>query len=154
MYSSLLFFHSVFRWLVLAFLLYCIIRGYRGWKKHLPFTRLDNFMRHTTATITHIQLALGCTLYFISPITRYFMSNFKDALDIGDMVFFGLIHMLMMLTAVVLVTLGSAFAKRKINDTDKFKTMFIWFGIALLLIFMAIPWPFSPLAIRPYFRPY
>jgi hypothetical protein len=57
-----------------------------------------------------------------------------------------------MFVAIVLITIGSAKAKRKSNDTQKFKTMLIWFSIALLIIFIAIPWPFSPLANRPYIR--
>jgi cbb3-type cytochrome oxidase subunit 3 len=30
--------------------------------------------------------------------------------------------------------------------------MLVWFTIALIIIFIAIPWPFSPFANRPYFR--
>lgn len=154
MYPLFLFLHSIFRWLVLLFLLYAIYRAWTGWRKNRPFTPFDNFIRHTTATVLHIQLMLGITMYFISPLTKYFMSHFKEASKTGDLLFFGLIHMLMMLTAVVLVTLGSAFAKRQTNQLLKHRTVLIWFGIALLLIFIAIPWPFSPLAARPYFRPY
>jgi hypothetical protein len=31
--------------------------------------------------------------------------------------------------------------------------MLIWLSIALIIIFIAIPWPFSPFANRPYYRP-
>ena len=71
-----------------------------------------------------------------------------------DLTFFGLIHILFMLTAIVIITIGSALAKRKPTDSEKFKTMLLWFSLALMLIFVAIPWPFSPLANRPYFRSY
>jgi len=57
-----------------------------------------------------------------------------------------------MLTAIVIITIGSALAKRKKTDKEKFKTMLVWFSAALLIIFIAIPWPFSPLANRPYIR--
>jgi hypothetical protein len=57
-----------------------------------------------------------------------------------------------MILSVVLVTIGSALAKRKQTDREKFKTILIWFSIVLSVIFIAIPWPFSPFANRAYLR--
>jgi lauroyl/myristoyl acyltransferase len=48
----------------------------------------------------------------------------------------------MMLIAIVLITIGSAKAKRQTDDSQKYKKLAIWFGIALVLILAAIPWPF------------
>lgn len=152
MYSALLFFHSIFRWLVLASLLYALFSAYRGYKSNKAFTKTDNSIRHWTATISHIQLMIGFTLYFISPIVKYFLAQKKEAIQHLDIAFFGFIHISMMLVAVVVITIGSALAKRKPTDKEKFKTILLWFSVALLIIFSAIPWPFSPLANRPYFR--
>jgi uncharacterized membrane protein YadS len=66
--------------------------------------------------------------------------------------FFKLIHIALMAVAVVVITIGSAKAKRADADKTKFRTMFIWFLAGLLLILIAVPWPFSPLANRPYLR--
>lgn len=154
MYSSLLFFHSIFRWLVLLALVYAIYRAYTGRKNGRTFGKTDNALRHWTATISHIQLILGSTLYFISPVTKYFLSHTRDAMQIADIRFFGLIHMLMMFVAIMVITIGSALAKRKETDAGKFNAMLVWFTIGLILIFIAIPWPFSPLAARPYYRPF
>ncbi len=152
MYSSLLFFHSIFRWLVLAALLWAIFRAYKGYISHHSFNKTDNALRHWTATIAHIQLMIGFILYFTSPVTAHFFSHFKEAIRSIDMAFFGIIHISLMFTSVVVITIGSAMAKRKPNDREKFRTMWVWFLIALVLIFIAIPWPFSPFANRPYFR--
>ena len=152
MYSTLLFFHSGFRWLVLASLLTALFRAYTGYTSSRPFTKTDNSIRHWAATISHIQLTIGFTLYFISPIVKYFLAQKREAIQHLDIAFFGIIHISMMLIAVVIITIGSASAKRKPTDKEKFKTMLLWFSAALLLIFLAIPWPFSPLANRPYFR--
>ncbi|MFN8345357.1 MAG: hypothetical protein U0X91_10150 [Spirosomataceae bacterium] len=154
MYSTLLFFHSGFRWLVLAGLVYSLSGAYTGISNHRPFTKTDNAVRHWTATISHIQLTLGVTLYFVSPIIKYFLSQTKEAIQHLDIAFFGLIHSTIMFAAVVIITIGSSLAKRKATDREKFTTIAVWFSIALLLLFAAIPWPFSPLASRPYFRPY
>jgi hypothetical protein len=45
-----------------------------------------------------------------------------------------------------------ALAKRDSEDSQKFNAVFLYYSIALLIILVAIPWPFSPLAQRPYFR--
>ena len=152
MYQTLTFLHSTFRWLVLLSLLYSIFRAYKGYFSNKEFSKTDNSVRHWTATIAHIQLVLGITLYSQSPIIKYFWTNFNEAKESFDLLFFGLIHIFLMLFSIILITIGSSISKRKTTDKEKFKTMLIYFAIALLIIFIAIPWPFSPLANRPYFR--
>lgn len=152
MFITLLFCHSILRWFVLGSLLYSIFIAYKGYSLRLPFTKKDNLVRHWTATIAHIQLIFGILIYVQSPVVKYFWANFKVAVQNKDAAFFGILHILFMLTSIVLITIGSALAKRKPTDLDKFKTILIWFSVALFLIFIAIPWPFSPLSNRPYFR--
>jgi hypothetical protein len=153
MYAFLLFLHSILRWFVLASLVYAVYRAAKGWFGNKAFSKFDDTIRHTTATISHVQLTVGITLYSISPIVKYFWGNYTQSISDMDISFFGLIHMLCMVSAILVITIGSALAKRKTADAEKFKTMFIWFFIALFIIFIAIPWPFSPLAARPYLRP-
>jgi len=152
MYETVIILHTYIRWLVLASLLFSIFRAYKGWVSKTTFTKTDNAVRHWTATIAHIQLLIGMVLYFKSPVTKYFWANYKEATTNTDFAFFGLIHISLMLTAIVLITIGSAMAKRKQSDREKFKTLLLWFSLALIIIFIAIPWPFSPLANRPYYR--
>lgn len=152
MYPHLLSLHSLVRWLVLASLVFAILRAFLGWRGKRAFTKFDDSVRHWTATIAHVQLTLGIWLYGISPIIAYFWSNFKTAVKIRDVRFFGMEHSLMMFVAVVLITIGSIKAKRQNDDNQKFSTMAIWFGIALLIILSSVPWLFSPLVSRPLWR--
>lgn len=152
MYSTLLAAHSLVRWLVLISLLIAIYRAWSGWKHHKPFSKFDNTIRHTTATIAQVQMLLGIALYCISPTVRYFLHYFKDAVHQREIRFFGMEHITMMLVAVILITIGSMRAKRQKDDIQKFRTMAIWYTIALLIIFISIPWQFSPFTSRPYFR--
>lgn len=145
MYSFLLPIHSTFRWLVLLSILLSLYISYRGLKHKLPFTLAANKIRHWTATVVHIQFMIGMVIYFQSPIVKYMHSQ---------QTFFKYIHILLMVLATLLVTVGSAKAKRVDTAIAKYKTMFIWFIIALIVIIVAIPWPFSPLAQRSYFRPF
>jgi hypothetical protein len=152
MYSTLIFLHSFTRWLVVISLVYAIYRAYSGLKLQKSFSKTDHSIRHWTATIAHTQLIIGILLYTQSPSIKYFWKHTKDALQNWDVTFYSLIHAFIMLLAIVILTIGSAKAKRMQTDSEKFKTMLTWFLIAFILIFCAIPWPFSPLSNRPYFR--
>lgn len=152
MYQALTFLHSTLRWLVLVSLIVSLYRAYSGYFRKAAFTKTDNAVRHWTATIAHTQLMVGMTLYFQSPIIKYFLNNFSTAKESFYLLFFGVIHSLLMLVAVIIITIGSSLAKRKATSPEKFKTMLIWYTLAMLIIFIAIPWPFSPFANRPYFR--
>jgi uncharacterized membrane protein len=152
MYATLLALHSLTRWFVLISLLFAIFRAWRGWLLQKPWLKSDDRLRHITATIAHIQLVLGIWLYFISPVVSYFLHNFHTAVHERAIRFFGMEHISMMLIGITLITIGSAKAKRQATDKQKFKTMAIWFTIALLVILSSIPWSFSPLISRPNFR--
>lgn len=152
MYSVLLTIHSWFRWLVLASLLYALYRSYFGWLKGRCFTPFENWVRHATATVSHIQFMIGLGLYFFSPIVSYFVHNFSNAVHERDLRFFGMEHITMMFIAISLITMGSVKAKKRKTDREKFKTIAIWYSLGLLIIFLSIPWEFSPFTRRPYFR--
>ncbi|RXK86400.1 hypothetical protein [Filimonas effusa] len=152
MYSILLFLHSIIRWLVFISLIYAVYRAFTGYKQQRLFSRKDNAVRHWTATIAHIQLIIGILLYVKSPVIGYFWHNKAEAISDLQVSFFALIHLLLMLAAIICITIGSAMAKRRAADQLKFRTMLYWFVFALVLIFIAVPWPFSPLVARPYLR--
>lgn len=149
----MLFLHSLMRWLVLVSLVYAVYRAYTGYRSNAPFSKTDDAVRHWTATIAHIQLLTGILVYTQSPIIKYFWRNFGEAIHQQDTTFFGLVHISLMIIAIVILTIGSALTKRRHTDKEKFLTMLCWFLLALIIIFIAIPWPFSPLANRVYFRP-
>jgi hypothetical protein len=136
-YPLLLSLHSLLRWLVLTGLIYALYRGIRGWAGRHVFSSLDNKVRHISATLAHVQLAAGYVLYFNSPLTQWFFRS---------------LHIILMTLSIILITIGSAAAKRKTSDPAKFRTMTVWYAVAIMIIFLAIPWPFSPLAQRPLFR--
>ena len=154
MYSFLLAVHSLIRWFVLASLVFSLYCAYRGWLLNKTYSKFDNTVRSITATIAHIQLVFGLWLYFISPIVAYFLHHLQDAMHERAIRFFGMEHITMMLTAIVIITIGSVKAKRKPSDKEKFKSMAIWYTIALLIILSSVPWSFSPLISRPNFRPF
>ena len=58
--------------------------------------------------------------------------------------FFVVEHLLGMLIALVLGTLGHSLVKRATDDAVKYKRQFLFFGLALVIIIASIPWPFRP----------
>ena len=145
MYTTFLAFHSVFRWLVLISLLAAIIVNAQGYVRHRIYSRTDRLTRVIVGAISHTQLLIGFTLYFVlSPVTQSFLKN--GANGNTQVLFFGLYHIAMMFLAVVVVTIGGSVAKRAETDRGKFKSTTIYFAVALCLILLAIPW------FRPYLR--
>ncbi|MGC4022034.1 MAG: hypothetical protein QM734_08865 [Cyclobacteriaceae bacterium] len=120
--------------------------------KASSFSKTDDRIRMITATIAHIQFSLGLWLYFVSPVVDYFLKNFNAAIHMREIRFFGMEHITTMTIAVVILTIGSIKIRRATDDQKKFKTMLIWFSIALAIIFLSIPWSFSPFTSRPLYR--
>jgi len=152
MYAVILALHSLTRWLVLLSLIYVIYRSYKGWASDKEYSSFDNGVRHWSATIAHIQLILGLWLYFISPVTSYFLHHYKVAVHEREIRFFGMEHSSMMILGIIVITISSILAKRQRTDKGKFKTLAIGYTLALFIILSSVPWPFSPLVSRPYLR--
>jgi hypothetical protein len=145
MYEIFVFFHSIFRWLVLVSLMYAIGSSIHGLFSKRIYTKADNLARSLATTISHMQLLIGFTLYFVlSPITQFFMKSGSGGNH--EIWFFGIYHITMMFSSIVVMTIGGSIAKRATADHAKFKTIAIYFSIALVLILLAIPW------FRPLFR--
>lgn len=152
MYQIFIPIHSLFRWVLVAGVAYCFIKSIIALLVKSPYSKFDNIVRSATSAIAHIQLIIGFILYFKSPLVSYFRTNGSESLRYTDIAFFGVYHITFMVIAILLITIGAAKAKRAATDYDKHNQTFWWFGFAALLIFLAIPWPFSPYVSRPYFR--
>ncbi len=151
MYVIFLTVHSWFRWLVLLSLIFTLFRYYHGWFTGRKISSLDETIKRATVGIVHTQFLIGLVVYFFSPMVKYFLFNFGTAVHQRDARFFGMEHITMMFIAVAVISAGSMKVK-KVAEKEKFKTIAIWFSVGLLIIFLSIPWEFSPFTQRPYFR--
>lgn len=142
--------HSVLRWLILAALLWAIFKAVEGRLVNGPFQRSDRIVVSAASILSQIQLVLGFCLYLWSPVVQAFWA--ERSLRWNDSLFFALVHFGLMAISIVLITIGSALAHREKDDLLKFKVVFKYYCVALLIILLAIPWPFSPLAQRPLIR--
>ena len=154
MYPEILALHSLFRWLVMISLIFAIYRAYKGWFSKKPFSTFDNSVRKWTTIIVQLQLVIGISLYSISPLVHYFLTHLKESLPQREIRFFGMEHAVVMISAILVITIGSVKSKGKTTDKEKYKTMAIWFSIGMLMILSSMPLPFSPppFVRRPFFR--
>jgi len=148
MYSPLLSFHSILRYVALILLLLAIFNAWKGWMGKKEFSKQDEKIALFTMIAFHLQLLTGLTLYFISPFVM--LDDLGSAMKDEHLRFWTVEHTSMMLIAVILVTQGRSLAKKAEEAVTQHKRIAIFFTIALLLILAAIPWPFSSIS-RPWF---
>ena len=130
--------HSGLRWVVLGLLVYAILNALR---KKSTYEKSDRLLNMFTMVSSHIQLVIGLVLYFTSTKVSFVEGWMKSDL----LRFYGMEHILLMIIAIVLVTIGHGKAKRALDVTKKHKTIILYYSIGLLLILASIPWPFRKL---------
>ena len=140
MYQTLLILHSWSRWFVLIFGLIALYRAYVGWTGRRPFSSADNGMSAAFSGFMWLQVLIGLGLYFgLSP---YGLNGMKTYGQTHDPVvrFFGMEHAMVMFIAAALAQVGRIAVKKTADSTLKHKKAFTYFGIALLLVLLMIPW--------------
>lgn len=140
MYEILQYTHSALRYLLLALLIFTTLRSLTAWITGGHYYNSDERAAFSTVLFTHIQLVLGLVLYFTSEKVRF--GGMGEVMKNDVLRFFTVEHITMMLLAVILITIGRSRAKKAYSELDKHRRIAIFFLIALLLIFFAIPWPF------------
>lgn len=136
MLNGLIHAHSGLRWIVLVLLIAATFKALMKWRSNVNYSAGDRKLNLFAMISMHVQLLLGLALFFMSDKVNF--SQMKDAMYR----FFTVEHSVMMLLAIALVTIGHSKSKKAADDAGKFRTIFIFYGIALLLILVAIPWPF------------
>ena len=129
--------HSGMRWLALGLLIYAIFNALMK-KKNGTYSDNDKLISVLTLSFIHLQVVVGFVLYFLQDR----MNGFKEMSE-KVLRFFALEHPLTMIIAAVLITIGHSKSKKATDSAKKFKLTYVYFGIALLLILLMIPWPFS-----------
>lgn len=131
--------HSGLRWVVLILLLVAIARAFARKNSGL-YEKPDKMINLFTMVSLHIQLLLGLVLYVMNIGVKI---NFNDTFMANPQSrILGLEHILGMLIAITLVTIGRGKAERASDPAVKHGTIAKWYIIGLLLILASIPWPF------------
>jgi uncharacterized membrane protein YozB (DUF420 family) len=127
--------HSGLRWVALILLLLAIVNAFTS-KEYDKKHRLINLFAMVSL---HTQLLIGLIQYFGTSTKVQFIEGWmKNPL----LRFYGMEHILLMIIAIALVTIGHSKSKKGTTPEEKFKPIKLWYVIGLLLILAAIPWPF------------
>jgi hypothetical protein len=152
LYSIFLPLHSILRWLLLLSAVGAVALAFIGWFGKKAWTKTDDRLGLAFTSFMDLQLLVGLILYgFLSPITQTAFQNFAGAMSNPDMRFFAVEHIFLMVIAVVLSHVGRSLSKKAASDLVKHRRAAIWFGLALLVVLVSIPWPFAAVA-RPWIR--
>jgi uncharacterized membrane protein len=129
-----------------------LIRSLPGWGGGKPWTTGDeNAGRWFTITLD-LQMLLGLLLYVaLSPFTRQGFSDFGAAMRTPSIRFWMMDHAVGMVVAVVLAHVGRVLIRKSPDAATKHKRAVVFFGLALFLILLLIPWP-GMTAGRPLLR--
>jgi hypothetical protein len=140
--SSLLMIHSLLRWVALILLLVATAQAWRGWLGKQAWTDGHKRLGLFTMISFDVQLLVGLMVFAASDLVKLAMSNMGEAMRNPALRFFTVEHTSMMVAAIALVHIGFAKAKRGTDDAQRFKTLAIFFTLALVAVVAAIPWPF------------
>lgn len=133
--------HSYWAYIVLLVLIFAIFNAIKGFNSKKEFQAKDLRISLFALIASHIQLILG----FIAYYTSSYYDTMRE-LGMGEVMGNGTLrkplveHPMMIIIAIVLLTIGFSKHKKKDNDTAKFKTIAIFYTIALILILAVIPW--------------
>jgi hypothetical protein len=153
MYSSALWLHSWLRWAVLLTGLVAWLRAISGKTARRPWTPKDELWGLLLTISVDLQFLVGVVLYaFLSPIVRQGLRNFSVAMQINVVRFFTIEHVIGMIAGIALVHIGRAKIRKAADADRKHRLAMVFYGIALVLMIISIPWPGLPVA-RPLFRP-
>ena len=154
MYGLVLFVHSWLRWALLVVLVLVLVRAYQGLFQKKPWEKQDKLLHLGLLITSHLQLLLGLWLYFISsPFgSAAFKNGMKTVMKNKLFRFWAVEHLVLMLGALAFVQIGYSLAKRREDAQAKHKAAVIWYTLALVAIFLAIPWPFRAEIGRLWFR--
>jgi len=133
--------HSYWAYIVLIILIFAVINAIIGLSSKKEFKDKDLRISLFALIASHIQLIIGFIAYYTSTFYESMRGmGMGDVMKNSELRKPLIEHPLMIIIAIALITIGFSKHKKKTTDSSKFKTIAIFYGIALLLILGVIPW--------------
>ena len=134
LYNIFLHLHSGFRYLVLLLVIVAILVAFAGWFGKRTYTNGNRKLNLFAMISLHTQFLFGIILYFVSPLVQFNSQTMKD----GTLRYWTMEHVVLMLFAIALVTVGHARSKKIILHTEKHRVIAISYSLAVIIIVAAI----------------
>ena len=133
--------HSYWAYVVLIVLILAIFNAVKGFTSKKGFGANDLRISLFALIASHIQLIIGFIAYYMSSFYETMRGvGMGEVMKNSELRKLLVEHPLMMIIAVVLITIGFSKHKKKATDSAKFKTISIFYTIALLIVLAMIPW--------------
>lgn len=133
--------HSYWAYLVLLILALATFNAIIKTLTKSPYGAKDFRISLFTLIVSHIQLLIGIVLYFVSPYFSAFSEQgMGEVMKNSGLRLYLVEHPLTMIIAIVLITAGYSKHKKKLSSTKKFRTIAIFYALALILVLSRIPW--------------
>lgn len=144
MFTGMLHLHSFLRWVILLLLVIAIIKSLAGTSGNKPFSNGDRKVGLFLMISCDIMLLVGLYLWFTggNGLELIRQKGMGEIMGEARYRFFAVEHLISMAIAIALVHVGKSFAKKNIADSIKHRRTLLFFGLALLVILITIPWPF------------
>ena len=144
MYDIVKMLHSYWAYLVLFILLLGVLNAIFGLIGKKEYDAKAFRISLFGLIVCHIQLLIGIVLYFVSPRFNHWSELGGKVMSDSVYRLYLVEHPLVNILAVVLITIGYSKQKKKLTSTSKFKTIAIFYLIALVLFLSRIPWDVWP----------
>ena len=137
--------HSYWAYLILVVLILAVLKSFCGYFAKKDYDANAFRLSLFTLIVSHIQLLIGLLLYFTS--ARFGLWSDLGAGEVmrnADIRLYLVEHPTINILAVALITVGYSKHKKKLVSRPKYKTIAIFYTIALILILSRIPWSVWP----------
>jgi len=143
--------HNLTRWALIIMAVIVLFQALQGWLNKKTYTVKNKKLAAIYSGFFDLQILLGVILFFSRGWSSALMNGGSEVMSTATVRFFAVEHWMLMLLAVIIMHIGSSKVKKSETDLKKFRLTFIWFGVSLLLVLAAIPWP-GMAAARPLLR--
>ncbi len=142
MYTTVQFIHSWWAYLVLFVVLIATLNALAGFFGNKEYQPKDFRISLFALIVTHIQFLIALVLYFISPLGMKSIMNsgMSAVMKESTLRLYAIEHPMVMILTIIFITIGYSKHKKKLTSKPKFKTLTIFYTIALVLMLSRIPW--------------
>jgi hypothetical protein len=153
LYPIILFLHSLNRWVVVLGALWLILAALTSLGRTSSVeTSPTRVPWRVYMGGLHLQFVLGLILLFVSPLTQAAWADLGAAMKVRPMRFFAIEHTTLMVLALVVAQMGAVRARTARDAAGAARTTLVFGCLSLLVILVAVPWPFLGQIARPLLR--
>lgn len=133
--------HAYINWLAFVLLTACALRSIIALYGGYDYAKFDQWASVVLLLTVYCLLLSGIILYVaFSPLTKLALIDIRAAMNDPELRFWAIEHLLVMIFSIGAVQTGFSIARKAEDSPVKFRFQAIFYGVALLLMIIAIPW--------------